>query len=66
MEVGIDGQEVKGGAEKMEDQTNAYEIPATLKQVGVLYRLGVKEIPEALSRDEASKMIDNALEKESA
>ena len=50
----------------MENKTNVYEIPATLKQIGFLHRLGVKNIPEALTRDEASEMIDSALEKESA
>ena len=48
----------------MEQKTDVYEIPATLKQVGFLHRLGVKDIPEDLSRDEASEMIDNALGKE--
>ena len=49
---------------QMENETNVYEIPAPLKQVGFLYRLGVKNIPENLSRDEASEMIDNAREKQ--
>ena len=49
----------------MGQETNAYEIEATLKQVGFLYRLGFREIPKNLSRDDASQMIDEALEKES-
>ena len=48
------------------EQEEVQEIEATLKQIGFLYRLGVKEIPEALSRDEASEMIDSALEKRAA
>ena len=48
----------------MENKTNVYEIPATLKQIGFLHRLGVKNIPENLTRDEASQMIDEALKEE--
>ena len=59
-----DVQELKGGDAKMANKTNVYEIPATLKQIGFLYRLGFREIPEDLSRDDASKMIDEQLEKE--
>ena len=50
----------------MEKNETAQDIQATLKQVGFLYRLGVKNIPEDLSRDEASEMIDNARENKAA
>lgn len=50
----------------MEQNATGEDIQATLKQVGFLYRLGVTEIPEDLSRDEASEMIDSALEKKAA
>ncbi len=51
------------GQETLElDTVKKQEMPASLKQIGYLYRLGVREIPEDLSRDEASKWIDELVE----
>ncbi len=46
----------------MEQEAKVQDMPATLKQIGYLYRLGVREIPEDLSRDEASNWIDELVE----
>ncbi len=54
------------GQETLElDAVKKQEMPASLKQIGYLYRLGIREIPEDLSRDDASRMIDEALEQQS-
>ncbi len=47
---------------KMDQEAKVQDMPATLKQIGYLYRLGVREIPEDLSRDEASNWIDELVE----
>ena len=44
----------------MEQDTKVQDIPATLKQIGYLNRLGVADIPA-----DPSQMIDEALEQES-
>ena len=49
----------------MEQDTKVQDIPATLKQIGYLNRLGVTDIPADLTKQQASKMIDEALEQES-
>ena len=40
------------------------EQPATAKQIGFLRRLGVKDIPAGLSKREASRLIDQAQERQ--
>ena len=44
------------------DAVKKQEMPASLKQIGYLYRLGVREIPDDLSRTAASKWIDELVE----
>lgn len=56
---------MKGGEEKMEQDTKEQDMPATLKQIGYLNRLGVTDIPADLTKQQASQMIDEALEQES-
>ncbi len=49
----------------MEQDTKVQDIPATLKQIGYLSRLGVSDIPTGLTKKAASQMIDEDHEKES-
>ena len=45
----------------MDENRVVQDVPASLKQIGFLYVLGAKRIPKDLSRDEASRMIDELL-----
>ena len=50
---------------KMEQDTKEQDLPATLKQIGYLSRLGVTDLPADLTKQHASEMIDEALEQRS-
>ena len=51
------------GQETLElDAAKKQEMPASLKQIGYLYRLGIREIPEDLTRKAASEWIDELVE----